>query len=66
MDKDNVFLDKEISIDKVRYRIRKSAHASFELLKINLEPYEMREVIFTGSISDCLAYVTALKNGLID
>jgi hypothetical protein len=50
----------------ITFKIKKTAYKSiFELVEINSEPYETKQVIFSGSIADCVAYITALKDNLI-
>jgi hypothetical protein len=51
----------------ITYKIEKTAYKSiFELVEINSEPYVTKKVIFSGSIADCVAYITALKDNLIE
>ena len=50
----------------VYYKIHKTAYkTTFDLIKVNTIPYEVKEVIFSGSMSDCVAYITALKDNLL-
>jgi hypothetical protein len=50
----------------ITYKIEKAPHKTFELVEINSEPYVTKKVIFSGSIADCVAYITALKDKLIE